>query len=73
MSNRNKRKRTPTSSPKPVQETPSPSVVSLRLPHRLSVNGKSCSEAMGISFNALVCVALTEYLQAKGYSLAGKL
>jgi hypothetical protein len=71
MSSKNRRNKRATNSPKPVQENISPAVVSLRLPGRISSLGKSCSESMGISFNALVCVALVEYLQQRGYLVHG--
>lgn len=61
----------------PVQAAsadPPAHVVSLRLPENLSAAARTCSALCGISLNALVCVALADYLDSKGYNVhSGKI
>jgi predicted HicB family RNase H-like nuclease len=52
-----------------TKTSPGPVSISLRLPGDLSSTGRRCAKTMGISLNALVCVALTDYLQGKGYRI----
>ena len=68
---RNRKKPTTNNAPKPVQESPVHSAVSVRLPGPLASSGRICAEKTGISLNALICVALSDYLQNKGYSVHG--
>lgn len=42
-------------------------VVSLRVPDTLHFQAKLCADAYGIPVNALVCIALGEFLTEKGY------
>ncbi len=58
-----------TTQPQPVQETPQQVSLSVRLPGPLAMASRQCSEATGISLNALVCVALSRYLQDLGYRI----
>lgn len=65
------RKTTPRAVP-PVQAAPvdTPALsVSLRLPEGLASIAKACSANYGVSLNALVCVALVDYLEGKGYAV----
>ncbi len=55
--------------PKPVQESAEQIAVSVRLPGRLATVGRSCAKTSGISLNALICVALSDYLQNKGFRI----
>ena len=66
-----KRQRTSnqTAQPQPEQETPQQVSLSVRLPGPLAKASRRCSEATGISLNALVCVALSRYLQDLGYRI----
>jgi len=68
---RNRKKRITNNTPKPVQESSVQSAVSVRLPGPLASSGRTCAEKTGISLNALICVALSDYLQNKGYSVHG--
>ncbi len=43
--------------------------VSLRLPPHLHDFTRECSESMGLSINGVICVALSDYLHNKGYSI----
>ncbi len=43
--------------------------VSLRLPPHLHEIAKVCSENMGLSINGILCMALSEYLHEKGYTI----
>jgi hypothetical protein len=40
---------------------------SVRIPEELASKGKQCSVYHGISFNALICVALGEYLRDREF------
>lgn len=58
--------------PQPAAKDPeinesSAKVVSLRIPESLHVQAKLCSDAYGVPVNALVCIALAEFLTEKGY------
>jgi len=44
--------------------------LTLRLPGRAARSARLCSEEIGISFNGLICIALSDYLQSKGYSVS---
>ncbi len=66
---RNRKSTNTNNAPKPVQESPDQTAVSVRLPVRLAVAGRTCAETSGISMNALICVALADYLQNKGYRI----
>lgn len=66
---RNRKNNATNNAPKPVPDVPDQVSVSVRLPGRLAVAGRSCAETSGISLNALICVALSDYLQNKGYRI----
>jgi len=55
----------------PVHDLPVQLTMSVRLPGPLASSGRTCAEKTGISLNALICVALSDYLQNKGYSVHG--
>lgn len=66
----NTRKNPPAIPPKEVVPVDPPALsVSLRLPENLSSIARACSANCGISLNALVCVALVDYLEGKGYAV----
>ena len=66
---RNRKNSSTNNAPKPAQESSEQVAVTVRLPGRLDSAGRSCSETSGISLNALICVALSDYLQNKGYRI----
>jgi len=48
---------------------PSIKAISLRVPERIHDQAKICADVCGIPLNGLVCVALAEYLSARGYKV----
>jgi hypothetical protein len=48
-------------------ETSSPLSTSCRLPDHLSTKAKECAAFYGISLNALICVAIGDFLREKGF------
>ena len=41
--------------------------LTLRLPERLHENARQFSASCGVSVNGLICIALADYLAARGY------
>ena len=66
---RNRKNSATNNAPKPVSDVPDQVSVSARLPGPLATAGRSCAETSGISLNALICVALSDYLHNKGYRI----
>lgn len=54
--------------PVSLPSEPSSSVAtSCRLPDNLSLKAKECASFYGISLNALICVAIGDFLREKGF------
>ncbi len=69
MARRNSTKRQPVKNSSSDQQPLAQVSISLRLPGQLAKASKSCSNTFGISQNALICVALADYLQSKGFDV----
>lgn len=52
-----------------TDETPIPAAFSLRLPPSLRAGADRYADATGVSLNGLVCIALADYLAARGFQL----
>lgn len=64
----NNRKKNPTPQ-KPSQNEPPSGAFSLRLPVPLRVAADRYADATGVSLNGLVCIALADYLAARGHQV----
>ena len=53
----------------PLESEKSTVKISVRLDHDLAKYARSCSGASGVSLNALISVALADYLASKGYNI----
>lgn len=66
MENNRKKKTAPQ---KPPKNEPPPGAFSLRLPGPLRVAADRYADATGVSLNGLVCIALADYLAARGHQV----
>lgn len=53
----------------PQKEEPLAKVLSLRLPVPLRGSAERYADATGVSLNGLMCIALADYLSARGYQV----
>ena len=68
---RNRRNKTQVNAKKntPPVENEEPVSISLRIPGRVAQSARVCANEIGISFNGLLCIALSDYLQNKGFRI----
>ncbi len=53
----------------PPVENEEPVSISLRIPGRTAKSARFCANEIGISLNGLICIALSDYLQNKGFRI----
>ena len=53
----------------PLESEKSTVKISVRLDHDLAKYARSCSGSSGVSLNALISIALADYLASKGYNV----